>query len=85
MDDRLNYLLDDFADSLARLNEVRDFIELNSKNSVVMSYLLTAIIDSAREQGRLLVDLNAFGIDSVADAVRAYTKRKADDEQFHSC
>lgn len=80
MEDRLNFLLDDFADSLARLKEIQDFIEQNSKNSVVMSYLLTAIIDIAREQGRLLESLNVFGIDSVADAVRAYTKRKADDE-----
>ena len=80
MEDRLNFLLDEFAGNIARLNEVRDFIEQNSKNSVVMSYLLTAIINIAREQGRLLESLNVFGIDSVADAVRAYTKRKADDE-----
>ena len=42
-------------------------------------------IDLHEVNGTYLGKCFKCGIDSVADAVRAYTKRQADDEQFHSC
>ena len=78
MEDRLNFLLEEFNDSQARLNELRDFLETHSKNSTAVSYLLSGVIDIAREQGKLLVNLSVFGINSASDAVRVYTQRATD-------
>ena len=78
MEDRLDFLLEEFNDSQARLNELRDFLETHSKNSTAVSYLLSGVIDIAREQGKLLVNLSVLGIDSAGDAVRVYTQRATD-------
>ena len=78
MEDRLDFLLEEFNDSQARLNELRDFLETHSKNSTAVSYLLSGVIDIAREQGKLLVNLSVLGIDSAGDAVRVYTQSATD-------
>ena len=81
MEDRLDFLLEEFNDSQARLNELRDFLETHSENPTAVSYLLSGVINTAREQGKLLVNLGTFGINSIEDAVVAYTRQKTNREE----